>query len=480
MTAVFAGAVGLALFFVFRRLERTDRSTTVVAIVWGLLLLDTCLYPNESTVPTGIIHPAIGGLSFRLIDLVVLVAIAGRLTTRGLGRFGPRGLLWGAFLAWLATAGVIGFINGNATDQLTFEGKELLYLSAMLLTAGIPAARYFKTGFLTKLIGATAVLATVLLITSTAGVTLSLGSQAPPADAVGAGADATYLAAGALGTDTTTIFVALGIVALALGLNASRPRQRFGLMFASAPLLASSVASSQRAAFVGLFVSLAVLIALSAVSRRRLKAKPTELALAGLVVIALVVGPTVLETISNQKPAAVPFSSQVTTGFQSRGEQLTTQDRLNQWQVARGLIADRPVLGWGLGKTYFYFEPGSMEFFKLDITHNVGLDILLRTGAVGFLLFLAALVTSIFGALRTWYRSQEELIAALALGVTAAVLGLIGKGMAESILEKYRIAVVLGLFLGILLSTATAGEQLREATQPKEELLELRPAPVPA
>ncbi len=480
MTAVFAGAVGLALFFVFRRLERTDRSTTVVAIVWGLLLLDTCLYPNESTVPTGIIHPAFGGLSFRLIDLVVLVAVAGRLTTKGVGRFGPRGLLWGAFLAWIATAGVIGFINGNATDQLTFEGKELLYLSAMLLTAGIPASRYFKTGFLTKLIGATAVLATVLVITSTAGVTLSLGSQAPPADAVGAGADTTYLAAGALGTDTTTIFVALGVIALALGLNATRQRQRFGLMFASAPLLASSLASSQRAAFVGLGVSLAVLIALSAVSRRRLKAKPAELALAGLAVIALVVGPTVLETISNQKPAAVPFSSQVTTGFLSRGEQLTTQDRLNQWQVARGLIADRPILGWGLGKTYYYFEPGSMEFFKLDITHNVGLDILLRTGAVGFLLFVAALATSIFGALRTWYRSQEELIAALALGVTAAVLGLIGKGMAESILEKYRIAVVLGLFLGILLSTATAGEQLDEAPQPTEELLDLQPAPTPA
>ena len=180
MTAVFAGAVGLALFFVFRRLERTDRSTTVVAVVWGLLLLDTCLYPNESTVPTGIIHPAIGGLSFRLIDVVVLVALAGRLTTKGLGRFGPRGLLWAAFLAWIATAGVIGFVNGNAIDQLTFEGKEILYLSAMLLTAGIPASRYLETGFLTKLIGATALLATLLLITSTAGLTLSLGSQAPP------------------------------------------------------------------------------------------------------------------------------------------------------------------------------------------------------------------------------------------------------------------------------------------------------------
>ena len=110
-----------------------------MAIVWGLLLLDTCLYKNESTVPTGLIHPAIGGLSFRL-DVVVLVALAARLTTSGIPQPGPRGLLWGAFLAWIATAGVVGFLNGNAIDQLTFEGKELLYLGAMLLTAGIPAS----------------------------------------------------------------------------------------------------------------------------------------------------------------------------------------------------------------------------------------------------------------------------------------------------------------------------------------------------
>jgi O-antigen ligase len=481
LTAAFAVAVGLVLWFVFRRLERTDRSTTVVAIVWGLLLLDTCLYPNESTVPTGLIHPAIGGLSFRLLDVVVLVALAARLTTSGIPRFGPRGLLWGAFLAWIATAGVVGFLNGNATDQLTFEGKELLYLGAMLLTAGIPASRYLESGFLTKLIVATSALATLLLITSTAGITFSLGSQAAPASAGATGtADTTYLAAGTLGTDTTTIFVALGIVALALGLNASRPRQRFVLMLASAPLLASTLGSTQRAAFVGLGVSLAVLIVLCAISRQRLKAKPVELGLAGLAVIALVVGPTVLKTISNEKPAAVPFSSQVETGFVSRGKQLSTQDRLNQWQMAKRLIEARPVFGWGLGKIYSYFEPGSMEFVQLDITHNIGLDILVRTGAAGLLLFVAALATSLFGALRTWYRSREELIAALALGVTAAVLGLLGKGMAESILEKYRIAVALGLFLGILLSAATAGEQLREATQPKEELLDLRPAPVPA
>jgi O-antigen ligase len=481
LTAAFAAAVGVALWFVFRRLERTDRSTTVVAIVWGLLLLDTCLYPNESTVPTGLIHPAIGGLSFRLLDVVVLVALAARLTTRGIARFGPRGLLWGAFLAWIATAGMVGFLNGNAVDQLTFEGKELLYLGAMLLTAGIPASRYLESGFLTKLIAATSVLATLLLITSTAGITFSLGSQAPPASAGPPGAaDTTYLAAGALGTDTTTIFVALGVVALALGLNATRPRQRFGLMLASAPLLASTLGPSQRAAFVGLGVSLAVLIVLCAVSRRRLKAKPIELGLAGLAIVALVVGPTVLKTVSNQKPAAVPFSSQVRAGFGSRGKQLSTQDRLNQWQVAKGLIEDRPILGWGLGKTYYYFEPGSMEFFKLDITHNIGLDILVRTGAVGFALFIAALATSLFGVLRTWYRSNEELVAALALGTTAAVLGLIGKGMAESIFEKYRIAMALGLFLGLLLSAAAASDPVREPSARKPELPDLRPAAAPA
>ena len=80
---------------------------------------DTCLYPNESTVPTGLIHPAIGGLSFRLLDVVVLVALAARLTTRGIARFGPRGLLWGAFLAWIAKGHAFLGMH-SATD--TFHG----------------------------------------------------------------------------------------------------------------------------------------------------------------------------------------------------------------------------------------------------------------------------------------------------------------------------------------------------------------------
>ena len=71
----------------------------------------------------------------------------------------------------------------------------------MLLTAGIPASRYLESGFLTKLIVATFALATLLLITSTAGITFSLGSQAPPPSAGALGtADTTYLAAGTLGT----------------------------------------------------------------------------------------------------------------------------------------------------------------------------------------------------------------------------------------------------------------------------------------
>jgi hypothetical protein len=49
------------------------------------------------------------------------------------------------------------------------------------------------------------------------------------------------------------------------------------------------------------------------------------------------------------------------------------------------------------------------------------------------------------------------MVAVLALGLVAAVVGLIAKGQVESIFENYRLATVLGLTLGMLRSAVTSG-----------------------
>lgn len=450
---------------VFWRLERRDRGITVVAIIWSLLLLEVTLYPNQSTVPPGLFHPTLGGLSFRLFDLIVPLAMVARIGVHGFGRFGGNTLLWGAFIGWVLTAGMIGLLNGNRLEIASFEAKVLLYLSAIYLTATIPAREYLASRMITRLIGAAAVLATLLLITDTAGVSFDLGAR-PPEDAADFLTEGDEFGqTGELSTDAATMFVALGVIALALAFNSPAPGQRAALMVAAAPLLASTIGGAQRAAFIELGVALALLVLLIAVSSRALRTTATEIGLAAMIVAALVLTPLLVSTARGEEAGRAPFEREIVVSIAGPVEQQTTEGRLHQWRAARGLIEERPLLGWGLGKEYEYFDPGFGEFFTVDISHNIVIDLLLRTGIVGLLLFLAAVGTSAYRGLRAWFGERDGLLAALALGTVAAVAGVLAKGLAESLFEKYRVALVLMLLIGMLISAASAYERSGRAVR---------------
>jgi O-antigen ligase len=189
----------------------------------------------------------------------------------------------------------------------------------------------------------------------------------------------------------------------------------------------------------------------------------------------------VATTIAGAEEPELPLQSRIETGVSSREEQLTTQDRLNQWNVALDLIAERPIYGWGLGKSLFYFEPGSFQFVRTEVTHNLPLDILLRAGIVGLLLFVAAVASSLIRGLRAWRMQEDDLLAAMVLGALAAVAGILAKAGVESVFEAYRLAVLLALMLGIVASVGAS--TAREPAAQRRRRLRRRAAvdaPAPA
>ena len=459
MSAALALLLAAVLFVLFRHFERNDRGTAVVAFIWALLLLELTVYPNSNTVPPGVFHPALGGFSFRLFDVAVPIAVAARISVRGLGRFGGNGLLWAAFLVWFASSGLIGLLNGNSAAEVTFEGKAIAYVLAIYLTATIPAREYLTSRHVTRLIVGAAILATILLITNAAGVALDLGARSPDSTDVVASGGEPLDPAGVVSADGASLFVVLGIIALALAVYTPNPRERAKLMIAAAPLLASTVAAAQRAAYVELGVALGLLVVLIAASRRTTRATGTEVGLATMIIAAAVLVPTLASTTIAAEAKPPPLARDVTGAFSGQVLVDTTQGRFDQWRRARDLIEQRPVFGWGLGKQIQYFDPGFHEFFEIHVTHNVAIDLLLGTGIVGLLLFLAALGTTAYRGLRAWLRIDNDLLAALSLGSLAAIGGLMAKGMVESLFEKYRLALALALLIGMLISVATEYER---------------------
>jgi hypothetical protein len=68
---------------------------------------------------------------------------------------------------------------------------------------------------------------------------------------------------------------------------------------------------------------------------------------------------------------------------------------------------------------------------------------------------------TIRGGVRTWWRGADIDIASFAAGMTAVFVGLLGKGLVESLFEKYRLATFMGLVIGMVCSAIPAHARLR-------------------
>ena len=449
--------VSVLLLAWFVNAERAGRATSLVFIL-ALLVVETTLYGNQSDIPTGLLHPGSQPFTFRFLDVVIPIAVIARLIAKGFPvRSGLGPLLWVAFLAWLASAGIVGAFGGNDIDLVTFEGKAILYVGVFAVAAGVPAERLFAGRSMIRLIYASAATAAVLCLMDFTGFRVDVFIP-------GIG-DARL---GGIDGDTATVMAALGIMALVLG--ACSERGRLGLLLAAGPLLLTPFLSLQRAAMITLCVAVFVVIALVPFGWRRVRTTPTELALAALVITGVVLSATLLNAAASGKAPRVPLADKLTTALYSPGKQLSAQDRINQLVAVRPLIAEKPLLGWGLGKTYTYWEPGYQRFLLVNITHNILTDVLLRMGLVGLLMFVAATGVSLTDGLRAWRRHKDQIAAALALACTAVVIGLLAKGLVESIFEKYRMATLLGVMLGMMRVLATSAPR----EEPAEEALPAR------
>lgn len=455
-------AAGLAAFAAFVTLERQDKGTHVAMGMLALLLVEGSVYSNFSEVPPSLFHPEVGGTSFRLYEVLIPMALLARFLAKGPPRaLSATGLWWAAFLAWYATAAVTGILRGHDAQEVLFEAKAIIYIGGgFALMAGIPAREHVsQRGFL-RLVRPFAVIAAILAVTDRADLHLNHPLPLlplPEAEEMGTNVGRP----GELGADVASLFVALGILAITVSVCR---RRRFWALMASGPLLLSAAIAEQRAALIGLVVSGALLVAVftTPTARRRLRATPTEAALVVLATVVLFLAPAVVSAAARRAPPSIPFTSDLIHTFEDQGKLQSAQARVNQWREARGLIGEHPVLGWGLGKAFYYFDPGRREVAETRIAHSIAVDLLIRTGLVGLVLFGIAVASSVKDGIRAWRYDGSDLEAALALACVALVIGLITKGLVESIFDNYRLATGLGMLLGMARSASTTHSSITE------------------
>jgi O-antigen ligase len=228
------------------------------------------------------------------------------------------------------------------------------------------------------------------------------------------------------------------------------------VLLAMVPLVIGPLVIGQRASVVHFAVTTAVVGVVMAgpTWRRRMRVRPTQLLLVGIAVLTIGCL-ALLPGLSQGEVLPKPVSEAVDGTFGGAGNTQSADARVNKWDAGTRMVKARPLLGWGLGAKHQYFAPGinGVGVFRKGSTFdNIVFDLLVRSGIPGLLFFLTAMGLSIRDGWRVWLRYADPRVAALSLGLTMFIVGMLAKGAVESVLEKVVLAVALGLSIGAIAS----------------------------
>ena len=158
----------------------------------------------------------------------------------------------------------------------------------------------------------------------------------------------------------------------------------------------------------------------------------------------------------DRQPVQVPLATTFQSLFHSEGKAESAQDRLNLAKEAETLIPHHLLIGCGLGVEFQYYETGSRSVVTIAYAHDIVLDLWLRLGLIGLVLFVVAFLASLIDGVRVWRRHTDPRTAALALALVAVLCGLMATAFLEPFLDEYRLATLFGVSLGMLRGTVTS------------------------
>lgn len=442
-----AGLAGLVLFIV---LEERRRPDVAVLLAVGITVVDAILFPQQDGVPIGPFRPAIAGQDVRAVDVIIIVALAARVLVRGLPRrYTAEGVLWTCLFVWYALAGVMGLARHQPSELLLFQEKFVLETGGMAaLVAGVPLDLLSRRALIDRVSIIGGAIAGTALLLAVSGVSVPL-PIAPGAQI------------GSIKPDAATMLFTLGVFVLVAG--ACRERLNRIALVGGAVMACAPLVADQRAAIAGA-MPVVIIVALAMNGRTWRRRSPVRIG--GLVPMAalLLVPMAVLAANgagAGEGAAAVPFVSRLEDTFGSQQKIQSADVRVGIYDQGRELFLERPILGHGLGQPIRIHDFGSDLFIRIGDFHNVLIDLAVRTGVVGLGLYVAALATSLLAARRRWRDLVRHAHAALVLAAGAALAGLIAKGLFETVFQKFRLAVLLGLLIGVI---AAAAHERRDGT----------------
>lgn len=129
--------------------------------------------------------------------------------------------------------------------------------------------------------------------------------------------------------------------------------------------------------------------------------------------------------------------------------------RLEIWKSAVQMFLKRPILGNGIGTTWYFLSGGSDKLFKIVLhSHNIFLQVAAEMGAAGLAAFIYLIVKNIMDGCKILGELGESEEAAVVEGFLAGIAGIIVHGMVDAVIFIPTLSLILvgyfALYKGVL------------------------------
>jgi O-antigen ligase len=423
--------VALVLWFV--SLESTNRRHVIFSVFVVVVLVEAVIAGGGADVPIGILRPSFFGQDFRIPDAIILAALVARILVAPWRRIGPMAMVWTPFVVVYAMGSVVGFLNDLPAADVLFQSKMLFYIvGGAVVASGADLRRLADSIGTCALVLAPLVPLSLLLGASGWVIAIDLPLQRLPQ-------------LGKLSNDTISILVGIGAGALVV--ETVRPRPRLAVSVAAVVLMLAPLAASQLS--LAAVVVMLGLVALGPTWHRRSTVSITQVILG----FAGMVGVVLFGFVVTGAPGVL--IAQVDDAFGGIGNAQSAESRLSISDQAIRDIAEHPWLGSGVGTKVVAQVPTGV---KEVAAHSVVLDLALRVGLIGLVLFVIAVGATAWFGMRVWKFHSRNDSAAVALSAVVMIGAVLAKALVEPATEKYRLSSMIGLSLGLI---AVAYSQLK-------------------
>jgi O-antigen ligase len=151
-------------------------------------------------------------------------------------------------------------------------------------------------------------------------------------------------------------------------------------------------------------------------------------------------------------------------------------ERINRWNCALRMFAEKPHLGWGPGTYQFRYAPFqrasektaiSTDFGDAGNAHSEYLGSLSETGWPGALIFLSITLTAVITGIRCWYRERRGPSGYFVLALVTGLLTYAVHALMNSFLDSDKISALWWGFIALI--TAMDIEQKQEPEIPGDK-----------